>query len=444
MSVIATYLETAGPIGVWGIGLEGQSTLRYLAKLGLLDRVQAFDQNPEKAQTALAEAGIEGIEVHTQDLLEKRAMELGLLVVAPGIPVRKFPFVQGTQLENQASLLVREHWHKVVGVTGTKGKSTFCSLLHQSSLACGAQSLLVGNIGRPPLDVADQLNEADWVVAEFSSYQLDLVRHSPGTSFVLNLFEDHLDYHGNRTAYWGAKFNIFRYPCGPSTCHYAEGFPALQKAVDDEAEGEMVFAPFQTDGFWEPVPEPIRRAVLDNPALRPEHLRGMINALWTFHQARNPQVDAIAKTLADFEPLKYRLQDEGLHGGVRFVNDSISTVPECSLAALRAFSVCDCLIMGGMDRGVNLKPVAETLASWSGHLILLPDSGNRLKQEIEALGDLALLSLTLVETLEETIERALAIRPKCCVFSPGAPSYNRFTNFVDRGSAFSRLIRELA
>lgn len=445
MNVITTYLREAGRIGIWGVGVEGVSTLRFLASIGLSESVEVFDQNPDKAQATLAEKGVEGFQVGDQDDLAERAAHLHLIVVSPGIPIRKFPFTQGKVLENQMSLMLREFSGKVIGVTGTKGKSTFCSLLHKSFLAAGMKSLLVGNIGTPPLDLVDELDSADFIVGEMSSYQLDLVRHSPRQSVLLNLFEDHLDYHGGRDAYWGAKFNIFRYPVETSICYYPTAYPVVPEAVSAEAALAVNFLTFEATEFDGPVPESVRKAVAGNRALSPVHLRGMINGLWAILAELPDAEAAFAKAITEFKALNYRLQDEGLHRGIRFINDSISTVPECTLAAIRAYDECDCIIMGGMDRGVNLQPVARELMNWEGTLILLPDSGNRLLEELAALGDPPDgLHIIAVEKLEAAIEAAYQHTLRICVFSPGAPSYNRFLNFIDRGQAFSRLIREIA
>jgi len=445
MNPIASYLKAAGKLGVWGVGVEGQSTLRFLHQSGLTEGVEVFDLNPEKASATLAEKGLEGFSVRSQDELVARSQDLDLIVVSPGIPFRKFGLPDSVHIENQISLLLRHYSEKVIGATGTKGKSTFCSLLYKAMKAQGKHCLLIGNIGTPPLDLSDELDTAEWIVGEMSSYQLDPVRHSPRISVVLNLFEDHLDYHGGRAEYWAAKFNIFRHPVGPSLCCYAAGHEDLRLAVEAACSGKLELDAMITGDFAPAVPQEVRDGALANPALSPVHLRGMLNAIWRIAQETGLEPPALVQACGEFQALNFRLQDEGVHRGIRFINDSISTVPECTLAALQAYPECDCLIMGGMDRGVNYKAVAEFLSTWPGHLLLLPDSGNRLQEEIESFAEQpAPASMTKVANLEEAVREAYARCKTVCVFSPGAPSYNSHLNFIDRGKKLSGWIRDLA
>ena len=163
--------------GVWGVGVEGVSSLRFLSSKGG-GVVRAIDRDVEKARSVLAGCELTDIEVFPEAELGEAIRGLKYLFVAPGIPIGAERLAsiaaEGVEIISQTSVTLERYSEKVIGVTGTKGKSTFSTLLHSALKSQGVSVLLAGNIGTPPLDYSrDALEAADWIVMEMSSYQLD-------------------------------------------------------------------------------------------------------------------------------------------------------------------------------------------------------------------------------------------------------------------------------
>ena len=249
-----------------------------------------------------------------------------------------------------------------------------------------------------------------------------------------------MDYHADLKSYWEAKFNIFKHPSQPSHCVYAAGFEELE--VTREGMSEVEFHSFENSAEFSPkASADLQQAVARNRSLSQPHLRGSINALLEIAELVSLGEASIIAAFEDFRGLPYRTQEEGEHGGVRFINDSISTVPECSLASIRSFPECDCLIFGGMDRGIDLEKFAKTIADWQGTLVLLPGSGHRLARGLESSDS---LRVVVVDSLSDGVKAALEASRQLCIFSPGSPSYDTHKNFSARGEDFARLLRTQA
>jgi UDP-N-acetylmuramoylalanine--D-glutamate ligase len=377
-----------------GFGLEGKSTLRLLENLNCAESVTVWEEYH-----------------HTTTL----PPEYDIIMKSPGIPL--FQKIGGfdKRITGQADLFLRfcrNSRPKVVGITGTKGKSTTSSLLHHILTVCGIRARLIGNIGVPPLDIAGEIDEYEVVVAELSCHQLEYVQASPEIAVFLNLYEEHLDHYVDFTHYRHAKENIFRFQKPDDVSIFG------LKSVDIDSSAIDIF----------------------KAKLRGVHnLQNMAAAVKAAVLLGIDEESAIHAAYS-FGGLEHRLElfaeIEPAAGGssVKWVNDSISTIPAAAIAAVEAFPETDTLIIGGMDRGIDYCTLVEFLSGRDDlNVIALPDSGHKIAEELP--------HAYKAEDMRDAVDYAKKVTKKCCVLSPAAASYGFYKNFEERGKHFKELAR---
>ncbi|MCL2070640.1 MAG: Mur ligase family protein [Oscillospiraceae bacterium] len=382
-----------------GFGLEGQSTLRLLEKLNIAD---------DEAVTVW--------EKYNHTVGTKLPLEYDIIVKSPGIPLFQRPGETDKRITGQADLFLRfcrERKPVVVGITGTKGKSTTSSLLHHILSECGVKSRLIGNIGVPPLDIAYETDDADVIVAELSCHQLEYVEESPQIAVLLNIYEEHLDHYIDFAHYKYVKENIFRF----------------QRPGDVLIRGEDAEV------------SEIEREVT-NAKLRGRHnLRNIAVAVKAAIAAAELSGSGIDKAAAikagcGFGGLEHRLELFAEIDGVAWVNDSICTIPEAAIAAVEAFPEADTIIIGGMDRGVDYSILTRFLQERVElNVIALPDSGHKIAESLS--------NVYKAVDLADAVAYAKQVSRKCCVLSPAAASYGFYRNFEERGTHFKELVLDL-
>jgi len=329
----------------------------------------------------------------------------------------------------------------VLGVTGTKGKSTTAALAHHLARAAGEPAELAGNIGRPALDLLDADPEA-LAIVELSSYQVADLDAGPEVAAITNLYAEHADWHGSADAYRTEKLRIL-------------ALPGLTRAVLPARQPELASVPtaaerrlFGEPAGWDLADGAIAFAGEPRLAAAELPLPGDHNALnlcaaLTALEAAGVSVPALPGALAGFAPLAHRLQTVAETGGVTWVNDSISTTPESALAALASFPGREIVLLGGgQDRGQDFGELASELARSAALVVGMPTTGPRLLAAALAAGlpeSRALAAEDLAAAVLIARERA---RPGAVVLlSPAAPSYDRFSDFEQRGERFAELAR---
>jgi UDP-N-acetylmuramoylalanine--D-glutamate ligase len=301
-------------------------------------------------------------------------------------------------------------------------------------------NVLVGNIGKAALEaLPDVLEKGHAVIYEMSSYQTHDLSLGPSIAVITRLFPEHLDWHGSAEAYFASKLNIARAQRG--------GDVTIWNATDPELAARVPFGPGRhlkygmPDGvvFSKGTYERRGRILFNDRGMRLRGLHNRLNACAAFTAAEllGATPRDMQEVLASFTGLPHRLEDLGVHGGVRWVNDSISTAPEAAVAALEALGDdVATYIGGGTDRGFDFAPLALALAAARiPHVILMPPGGPRMADAID--GD-----KHLVTDLEEAVRVARELTPpgKTVLFSPASPSYGTFRNFEERGNAFRALV----
>jgi UDP-N-acetylmuramoyl-L-alanine---L-glutamate ligase len=430
-------------VGVWGLGREGMANWRKLGTLGA-ERI-AVDDQPATADidgVPLLATGTGGIEA-----LER----CDVVVKTPGISRYRTEAARleqlGIPVAGGLGLWLQEApAERVVCVTGTKGKSSVVSIAGHLLTGLGYRGMVGGNIGYPPYDPELGAEPWDYWVIEVSSYQATDLASSPPVVGVTSLHPDHLPWHGGMVEnYFRDKLSACSQPGADLTV--ANGDSDLIRARSGllGPRVEWVSARDEPGAAWM---EPL--------GLLGDHNRR--NALIARHCLIGLGVPeaaddaAMRKAARGYQPLRSRLEVIGDIGGVTFVDDSLSTNVLPTVAALEAFGGRRvALIVGGQDRGIDYAPLASALRQRPAptYVLTLPDSGPRIRAEIEAAvggPHTGLAGVTDCPDLEAAVTAGFGwARPDGVVLlSPAAPSFGRFRDYRDRSEAFARAMRMIS
>ncbi|HEV2296390.1 MAG TPA: UDP-N-acetylmuramoyl-L-alanine--D-glutamate ligase [Tepidisphaeraceae bacterium] len=365
---------------------------------------------------------------------EKDFTDADLVVASPAIPTTNRYLQAATQagvpVTTEIRLVVERCPATIVGVTGTKGKSTTTALLGEM-LKTRHTTWVGGNIGGSLLFDLPKMKKTDVVLLELSSYMLEhlgALRWSPHVALVTMITADHLEWHGSFEKYVRAKANILAYQ---KPTDYAimpeDNRPALTMA--DMTQGRVVL--FGLKGR--------RRFEL---ALPGEH--NQLNAQGAFAAAQVMGVtwDDAQRAIRDFTGLPHRLQLVHTNDGVRYVNDSIATIPESAVMALDCFPRGRVIqIVGGADKHLDMTLLTAALADRAKAVLTIGRLGPELARQTRAAGA---KDVAECGDLATAVARAkqIAVQGDVVLLSTGCASYDQFTNFEQRGDTFARLARE--
>ncbi len=430
-------------IGVWGAGREVSSFAKQLSRRQPSARilVAAFDQAP--AAAALGELAVPTAQVVTGEEIVVALGGCDLVVRSPGVSIHR-PELEalseaGVPVTTATALWLAEHGSAgVIGVTGTKGKSTTAALIAHLVRAAGQTAHLAGNIGVPALDLLDA-EPARVTVLELSSYQIADLDTGTEVALVTNLFREHTDWHGSEDAYRADKLRLLDLP-GVRTAVLPAREPQLTAGAGVEVRrfGEPGGWSVQGDGVAHGSSLAVASADLPLPGA---HNALNLCAALTALEAIGITPPALPVGLHGMRPLPHRLETVSERDGVTWVNDSISTTPESTIAALESFPGRHLvLIGGGQDRGQDYTQLARALAESGAAVIGVPSTGPRLlacAQQAGVPGERALQAHDLADAVQRA--RALAGPGVVILLSPAAPSYDHYRSFEERGELFRSL-----
>jgi len=450
-------LRLAGKsVAILGFGREGQSSYSLIRKAFPEKHLLVADLDEEVRRHPLL-SGDMNITFFTGENYLDVIGHCDLVMKSPGVRINHlYPEVPSSKIISQTSLFLEKYGKQVIGVTGTKGKSTTSSLIQHIILISGKDSCLVGNIGSPAFHFADRIGEDMHIVFELSSHQLEYTASSPHTAILLNLFQEHLDAYPSYEAYQQAKFNIGKEQEKDDFLIYHSSDNLLAAHIAGSGSPAHLFpfsltlkhkpgifihenSIFFSDGSSE-------RAVwkLDQKRyLRGEHnLKNIMAAIGACVLNGIPD-EAIREGILTFKGLEHRLEYVGEHRLIHFYNDSIATIPEATIEALKSLPNVDTLILGGFDRGIDYRPLADFLSS-SGvrNFVLLGAAGRRIGECMQSTGThpQKLFYINRFDFLKEIVFRET--RPGfTCLLSPAAASYDEFANFEVRGKRFRELVK---
>jgi len=425
-------------VAIWGFGREGRAALAALRQH--LPQ-QAFTLFCSAAEVDAARAFDPALEVIAG---APDAVALGgfdIVVKSPGISAYKPALLvaqaQGTHFTSGTALWFAENPDaRVIAVTGTKGKSTTSAMLAHLARSLGLRTALAGNIGLPLLELGHR--GADLWVIELSSFQtgeagpLEL-------GVITSLYEEHLDWHGTRERYVEDKLKLADV-AGQLLINARQ--PTLLAHTQQHPHRLMFGQPHG----WHVANGFIRRGergVFPLAQLAAPGLHNAFNACAALAALAALGMDALAAApaLASFSPLPHRLQALGERDGFDWVNDSISTAPQATLAALDSLSGrAVTVLVGGHDRGLDWTPFVQAMLSKPAHAIVCMGSqGARIAEALRAAG--VPCPVLSGDDLGQAVAQARSTTPSggVILLSPGAPSFDQFKDYAERGRRFGEL-----
>ena len=420
---------------VLGLARSGAAAVRALLAGGA--RVTAWDNDVVKCEVLLDEVGREALAITDLEVIDLG--DVDALVVSPGVPLNRHPLAAkaraaGVPIIGDIELFAEGRAdlpaHKVVGITGTNGKSTTTALVHHILDTAGIPARMGGNIGLPIL-AQEPLPEGGVYVLELSSYQIDLTQTLDcDVAVLLNVTPDHLDRYDGFEGYAASKARLF-----------AMQSPAHLAVVDYEAEAELGVLDGAPAGlnvrFIDGVPLPGEQARW--PSLQGPHNEQNAKAAVAVAEALNVPADAIERALESFTGLPHRMERIATLNGVAWINDSKAANPESAAPALAAFPRIH-WIVGGKAKGADL----DACAPYFDHVVrayTIGDSGARFTAVLRGH-----MPVAEVETLDRAVKLAAqeAERGDVVLLSPAAASFDQFTDFEHRGQVFRALVEQMA
>jgi UDP-N-acetylmuramoylalanine--D-glutamate ligase len=431
-------------LGILGAGREGLAVQRVLRRRFPNKVITLFSES-SSSEIAPGQLHASLDRIKTGPLSAQDLRSFDVLVRSPGVsPYRqelRDAASAGVRFTTASSLWFAENPDaRTICITGTKGKSTTSAMIAHLLTAAGLKVQLAGNIGRPMLD-CDPERAVDWWVLELSSYQITDLECRPDIVVLLNLTPEHLDWHGSESAYKRDKLRLVKLAGDRPVVANAED-PELRRALAGRV-GVHWFggaAGFAVSGGWlsdngEAVPGAGLKAIPGR-----HNLMNLAAALAAV-RLTGLDANALAPSIRSFSPLPHRLEMLGRRHRVNWVNDSISTTPVATLAALEALSGSPLvLIVGGLDRGLDWTHFAGRAADNPPHAIIgLPGNGPDIVALMAEQGVRPEAGLHVAKDMIDAVgmARQLAVPGGTVLLSPGAPSFPHYRDFRERGRAFT-------
>ncbi|HKA55222.1 MAG TPA: UDP-N-acetylmuramoyl-L-alanine--D-glutamate ligase [Candidatus Binatia bacterium] len=451
---------------ILGLGREGYSTLRFLRAwfpdkaIGLADQAALAELSAPVQEAVRTDAHVR---THLGGEYLASLPRYDVIIKSPGIPP-SLPALQqaaraGKCLTSQTAIFFANCPATIIGVTGTKGKSTTASLIRDILLAGARDTHLVGNIGRPPLALLPRARADTLFVCELSSYQLEDLRQSPHIAVLLNVVPEHLDYHGSFARYVAAKQTITRHQSAQDHFVYnAADEISCRVAAETRAQrfpfslaGPLAPGCFVADGDIVCCSASGRAEAIVKVAEVP--LVGTFNLLNVLAavavgKLMGVAAGAMADAVRRFQPLEHRLEFVGTYHGITFYNAAIATVPQATIAHLEALGPdVQTVLLGGYDRHLDFSALGERLAAGQVKtLILFPTTGQRIWDAVchRRQSAAALPQAFFVHDMEEAVRLAYRHTEagKICLLSPASPSFGLFRDYQERGSLFKHYVKQ--
>jgi UDP-N-acetylmuramoylalanine--D-glutamate ligase len=418
-------LEEPSPDTAWlprralvlGLARSGRAAAAALARRGV--EVVAADRSPDVEPGRLGDLGVE-LRLGTEE--EALLAGVDLVVKSPGVP-EESPLVAAARAariplwsEVELGYRLLPEGVKLIGVTGTNGKTTTTELLGAILRAANRPVEVAGNVGRALTDAAEAASEGSWVVCELSSFQLEDVQTlSCDVAVLLNLEPDHLDRHGTFEAYRDAKLRIF-----------------------ERARARIVPQGLGIDGIEFSADDPLPA----EPLIPGRHNRENAAAATAAARAVGVTDDVIAKALSIFPGVPHRLELIRELRGVRWVNDSKATNTTAASRGIAAYGAPLRLILGGSLKGEDFELFARALPPNVSSIYLIGAATDKLAAALDASGR----EYDRAGDLATAVTRAAAnAQPgDVILLSPACASFDQFANFEERGDTFRRLVEGLA
>lgn len=428
---------------VWGYGLEGKSAVDLLLSKGIKNITVATTNKIEDNKKSISF-------ILESDILKQ---DFDYVIKSSGVSIYKRECEvlqkQGVIITSTLNLLLSKIIDenkkvKVIAITGTKGKSTSATMLHHILTNLNYKVALLGNIGASFLDVFDNLDDYDYLVLELSSYQVKSLHCEIDYSIILNLFAEHIDWHLTHENYFKDKMNIANFS---KKVAFNISNELVIKYIENINDKKFIAFGGQ-DGFF--LKDNFIQYFNDNicdinsiPNIKGEHIFKNICGILTVLKKENINITNALNTLKTFKTLRHRLDVfyNDVENNTIFVNDSISTIPEATIEAIKTFKNNDIfLVLGGFDRQQDYSQLIDVILNPENRIkkvFLIGQTGKRLETDLEDKIDCC-----LCENYEELVTKIKTnnLRNKTVLLSPASPSYDMFKNFEERGEKFEELM----
>src|SRR5437867_167801 len=453
---------------ILGFGTEGQATYEYLRGkwpeklLSIADRQTVGEFSEEVIHRIQSDPAVRlNFGPRYLDSLDPYQCEI--IIKTPGIPST----IEAIMRARKAGCILTSHSQifltnypkdRIIGVTGTKGKSTTASLIYRIMKQAGMSVELAGNIGRPPLTLIDTVPHDTFFVHEFSSHQLAEAESSPHIAVLLNIVPEHLDYYSSFDQYIAAKENITRFQTGDDLLIFNADY-SVPAAIANRSKAQLVPISVRSTpkpGCYlrdETIVWSTARGEEDVMSVGEIPLPGRFNVQNVLAAVAAASLCGVSsatirEAVGSFQALPHRLEPAGTYEGITFYDDSIATVPDATLAALEALGTrVQTLILGGHERNLDFTELGSRLPSNIKTVILFPPTGDRIWQAIKTHSKNPVLPESLfVSHMEQAVKIAYQRTEPggICLLSPAAPSFGIFKDYRDRGDSFKALVRKLS
>lgn len=434
MSQIIEYIKNKRVL-ILGMGREGKSTLSYIRKHLPEKHLTVADRNAFQSDDG-------NITVISGEKYLENLGDFDIVFKSPGIAfLDDVVYPETTEITCQTDMFLRFCKPTVVGITGSKGKTTTSTLIYEMLKAGGVNTCLIGNIGVPVFEKADE-GEDLVAVIEMSSHQLEFTKTSPHVAVLVNIYQEHLDHY--KTGFKGyveAKLNIAVHQKREDYLIYnpeqdLEGIVDWKKVIKGKGV-PVTFTDAKNDGF-------VNELWNSTEHLKGEHNRQDIAYALAVARIFGVSDDAVRTAIKAFGGIEHRMEYVGTINGISWYNDSIATIPTAVMGAVKALGNVDTLLFGGLDRGIDYSDFIDFLDSCTiKNLVGLPETGHSIINSLKEKGTNK--NLVLAKNMEDAVKicNEVTEKGKACLFSPAAASYNYYKNFEEKGRHYKAEIQNL-
>jgi UDP-N-acetylmuramoylalanine--D-glutamate ligase len=437
---------------VVGLGRTGEALCRFL--LSRRARVTVSEKRqPEDLDNAVEFWTKRGVVVHTGPHQLSHFIESDLIVPSPGVPL--LPELEkaktaGIPVISEVELAFRFLKGKIVGITGSNGKSTTATLIHKILKDSRLEAFLAGNIGTPLISFVEDSADHHVYVTELSSFQLEFIQHfSAFAAVFLNLTPDHLDWHKSWGSYTKAKKKLVNRLKPGATAILNRDDPDVWECSKETQARVLAFSRKQEleagcflKNDWIVLSQGDEKKVIEKAALpllgehNLENVMASVLAGFLFSVPQSRMRDSIL----DFPGLEHRLEKVLNLDGIDFYNDSKATNVEAALTALASFDRKIILILGGRDKGGDFTQLRKSVQEKVKKIILIGEARGLIRKALDATAP-----LSDVESLREAVAEgfAAAQRGDIVLLAPGCTSFDMFSNFEERGRIFKKEVLAL-
>ena len=443
---------------VLGAGRSGIASAKFLAERGAV--VALHDRKPVEEWS---EAARRLKESHRTGLIGGGLPswlldQIDLVVISPGVPTNSIParYVDRRDGEviGEVELAYRHMKGRIVGITGSNGKTTTTTLVGELLKNAGIPALVGGNIGIPLLELAELTTEETWTVAELSSYQLETIKDfHPNVAICLNVTPNHLDRYDSFTDYAAAKHRIFMNQTpedvavlsadNGTTSSWAHGL--RPNTVEFSVERQLDEGLFLRDRDFVCRANGRERILTTRDEIFLRGLHNVENVLASLAAglACGASPDSMRETIANFKGVEHRIEFVAEIGGVRFYNDSKATSVDAAMKAVEALSDGDgkiVLILGGRGKNAPYAPLIPLIERTVSTLVLMGEDASNIESQLAGTAD-----ITTVESIDDAVAVASnAARPGDSVLlAPACASFDMFNSFEERGNVFKRSVLQM-